>query len=122
MTGILGLRNVIRRRYATGTTWTNGFATRPTPTSATVKASVDVAPRSRWALDESGNRTVRVVDLVSYAEFRAASADYLADRVVIDGRTYEVQDVVRMEPFEGTDRTHFETTATEIRGADEGTP
>lgn len=121
MTGILGMRSVTRQRFG-GSTWSEGHQTRPAPTSSTVRASVDVAPRAKWALDESGNRTVRVVELVSWVDFRGAATSHLADRVVIDGRTYEVQDSIRMDPFEGSSRAHYETTATEIRGSDVGTP
>lgn len=116
---ILGLRPITRRRY-NAPTWSDGMASRPSPVISGILASVDVAPRSRWALDASGHRTVRVVEIVSYTDLREASAAHLADRVVIDGRTYEVQSVTRMDPFEGEPSPHYETTATEIRGADVG--
>lgn len=125
---ILGLRQITRQRFG-APVYADGYATRPAALEATVRASVDVAPQAKWALDADGNRTIRVVELVSWEDFRAVAADdpdiaidgaYYADRVIIDGRTYEVQAVTRMEPCEGIPRTHYETRATEVRGVDEG--
>lgn len=120
---ILGLRNVTRHRYDAGTWGADGRFTQGVATDETVQASVDVAPMSEWALDESGRRARRTIDLVSWADFREVDAgERLADRVTVDGRTYEVLAVTRMDPFEGATIAHYETRAAEVRGSDVGAP
>ncbi len=119
----LGSRTITRFRYG-ATVWAaNGVGALPAPVSAQVQASVDVAPMGSWEQDESGNRTLRVVEIISPADFRGASPSHNADRVDIgDGRIYQVHDVTKLERFEGSASPHWEVRAVQVRGGDIGTP
>lgn len=116
MSGILGLRLVTRLRYGSPT-YTGLDPVRPAPTSTPIQASIDVAPRSRWAPDASGQLTIRTYEVITRSELRGADdgGQTYADRLVSDGRTYEVQEVIRMDPFEGDPVAHYEAVAVEVQ-------
>ncbi len=122
MSVILGLRSMVRIRY-TATSFVDGRLVDPAGEVRTdVMASPDFAPAGRRQLDPSGKRTVRTLELVSWDDFRAASAieNRRADRIEYQGRTYEVTDVHFEEPFEGEVRGHYETIAVEVQPIDGG--
>lgn len=112
---ILGLRSVERRRYGSPTP-ALGHRVRPPPTVETVQASVDFAPAEDWEIDPSGERARRVIEIVSWVDWRSASSqdDWYADEVVVDGRVYQVHAAHYEEPFEGSRRGHYEARAVEV--------
>lgn len=116
MAGILGLRQVTRLRYGSPS-YSGLDPVRPSPTTETIWASIDLAPRSEWAPDDGGQRTRRVVDVLTRTELRGADdgGQTYADRLLVDGRTYEVQTVDRLDPFEGDATEHFEVRAVEVQ-------
>lgn len=117
MSGLLGLEPVTLLRYGSPT-YTGLYPVRPAPTSSTIQASIDLAPRGRWALDGGGQRTIRTYEVITRTELRGAddTGQTYADRLVAaDGRVYEVQEVIRMAPFEGDPVAHYEATATEVQ-------
>jgi len=90
---ILGNRTVTRRRFAAGSRgsdgrWTDGASTDASDTRATWRP---IRPREMQMLEE-GHRSRQPFVLTSPLEYRTEDqhAGTSADRVIVDGVTYEV--------------------------------
>ncbi len=96
MSYLLGAEPVTRLRYGAATV-TDHEVTRPAPTSSTVRASVQPMNGEDVQLLPEGNRHADMLKLYTKSELRTADqhAGTPADRVVIDGKTYEVKESAR---------------------------
>ena len=94
---LLGSRPMTRLRFATAGTWgTDGLNTQPAATSSTIAAT---GPQPLNGVElaslEEGERSSSMSKIYSETELRTLSqhTQLAADRVVIDGETYEVRAV-----------------------------
>lgn len=111
---ILGLRPATRLRYG-DTPYVAGVA-QAAPLLASDAIQVSDEPVSRRRLDDLGLSGERGVALVTYAELRGAvDGVHRADRVLLDGTTYEVVDVDPLLPFEGSPRAHYEAVCIAVQ-------
>ena len=103
MIGLLGERAITLLRYPAPAYAGEGWYVPGTPTTTEIRGSVDPSPRTRERQTPGGKTSTVDVEVVSYSEIRAASdtQQTTADRLVIDGRTYEVAIVDRSPPFLG---------------------
>ncbi len=104
----------VRLRYGAPTI-VNYQPVRPAPTSATINATVVPAT---WSTQQRAPNGVAVRDLVtiaSYDELRTAvEGGAYADRLVVDGVTYEVQWTMRQPPFLGQPE-HWEADGLKVQ-------
>lgn len=114
MIPLLGATNVTRLRYPAPTVVAHQRV-RGEATSTTIRATV--APAS-WQTQQRAPNGVAVRDLVSiasYDELRAATEGGApADRITVDGVTYEVQWTQRQPPFLGQPE-HWEADAVRVQ-------
>lgn len=98
----LGDQSITRLRYP-APTYAEGYALRGAATSTTISATVAPAARRSRVLDPSGDEVTPAIELLSYAELRAANeaAGTPPDRLTVGGETYEIVTSTRMPPFCG---------------------
>ncbi len=110
-------RNITLRRFAQGT-YEDGYYTEDAaPVDSALRAVVQpMGYKERMALPE-GDRSKQWIKLWTVVELKALDADAgtRADRVIIDGKTYEVQGLGDWTlPAEGANLTHYESTAVSV--------
>ena len=121
MIPLLGVQQVTRLRFGAPTV-VEHQPIRPEPESASIYATI--APASKRTMERAPNGIAveDLVDIATYSEVRAAEeGGHLADRLVIDGTTYEVQWVTRQPPFAGQP-AHFEAAALRLGALDFAEP
>lgn len=92
---ILGAETITRKRYGPVTRGLDGLATFPSPTSTSIRASVQPAGGKVLETLDEGERTRDPRVVFSSSDLRPVdeATSSPADRLVVDGSDYEVRDV-----------------------------
>ena len=116
MIPLLAMTTVTRRRYSSVTTYAeDGTPQRPASTDEEISASMQGIPDTRRQSLPEGIAARASAMLYTYAEVRAGvpEGEGVPDRIVHDGRIYEVLRVRHMPPLLGV-RAHYEAELAEV--------
>ena len=106
-------RTLIRRRKAQGT-YVDGFYTEDNTVSPDLEIIGSVQPlgyKEKMLLPE-GDRTKEWIKVYTVADVQTMTEDRQADILVVDGKSYEVQQVTNWTlPAGGANLTHYEVNA-----------
>lgn len=107
MIPLLAARPIDLLRFGAPTVY-QGRPVRPEPTESTIVGSVQPIPDSAREWLPSGCSTENTVLVYTYQELRTSEdGTHYADRIEVDGVTYEIVKAKRLPPFLGQ-RTHWE--------------
>ncbi len=108
-------RPITLRRFADGT-YVDGFYTEDqTPVDTTIIASVQPMGYKEKMLLPEGDRVKQWIKIYTVEPVRTQEGDARADRLVVDGKEYDVQQVTDwMLPGPGANLTHYEIAAVSV--------